>query len=365
MALRASKPSFNVREKLTELGRRFGLKGSQLAAAETAQEARDLVSAGRKNMIINGAMLISQRYSSAQSIPSGSQPYFIDRFSSRNNNDGSASVSHSAEAPNGFYRSMRIEVTSPDTSLASNQYLRFQQYIEGHNIFCDWGKGNTDHLTLSFWVRSSLPGIYSASLEDGDALPLHIKEYQIDNADTWEYKTLTFPPPPTGTFSTAGTGTGMRLTMVQASGTQNQSSPNNWKTGSYYHASTRQVDFTKQTGNFYITGIQLEVGKNATEFEHRSYGEELALCQRYFQRVGRARGSGNRDAGSNNCAFSHNIPTMRAIPDCTFVTQGNDYNFSGKQFQNINESHVSVLVNITTADNYWYYNHGYEADAEL
>ena len=283
MTVRVSKQPINLREKLSELERPIGLKGSELMGAETAQEARDLVSAGRRNMIINGAMLISQRHSSAQSIPSGSQPYFIDRFSNRNNTDGNASVSHSAEAPNGFYRSMRIEVTSPDTSLAVNQYLRFQQYIEGHNIFCDWGKGNTDHLTLSFWVRSSLPGIYSASLEDGDALPLHIKEYQIDNADTWEYKTLTFPPPPTGTFSTAGAGTGMRLTMVQSSGTQNQSSPNNWKTGSYYHASTRQVDFTKQTGNFYITGIQLEKGKNATDFEHRPYGEELALCERYFE----------------------------------------------------------------------------------
>jgi len=282
MTVRVNKDSFNLREKLSELERPIGLKGSELMRAETTQEARDFVSAGRKNMIINGDMRISQRYSSAQSIPSGSQPYFIDRFSNRNNNDGSASVSHSAEAPNGFYRSMRIEVTSADTSLASNQYLRFQQYIEGHNIFCDWGVGNTDDVTLSFWVRSSLPGIYSASLEDGDALPLHIKEYQIDNADTWEYKTLTFPPPPTGTFRTAGTGVGMRLTMVQSSGTQNQSSPNNWKTGSYYHASTRQVDFTKQTGNFYITGIQLEVGKNATDFEYRSYGEELALCQRYF-----------------------------------------------------------------------------------
>lgn len=282
MTVRVNKDSFNLREKLSELERPIGLKGSELMKSETAQEARDFVSAGRKNMIINGAMLISQRYSTAQSIPSGSQPYFLDRFSNRNNSDGSASVSHSSEAPDGFYRSMRIEVTSADTSLAANQYLRFQQYIEGHNIFCDWGVGNTDDVTLSFWVRSSLPGIYSASLEDGDALPLHIKEYQIDNADTWEYKTLTFPPPPTGTFRTAGTGTGMRLTMVQSSGTQNQSSPNNWKTGSYYHASTRQVDFTKQTGNFYITGIQLEVGKNATEFQHRSYGEELALCQRYY-----------------------------------------------------------------------------------
>ena len=365
MTVRVNKDSFNIREKLSELERPIGLKGSELMSADTAQEARDFISAGRRNMIINGAMLISQRHSSAQSIPSGSQPYFIDRFSNRNNTDGNASVSHSAEAPNGFYRSMRIEVTSADTSLASNQYLRFQQYIEGHNIFCDWGKGNTDHLTLSFWVRSSLTGIYSVSLEDGDAIPLHIKEYQIDNANTWEYKTLTFPPPPTGTFSTAGTGTGMRLTMVQSSGTQNQSSPNNWKTGSYYHASTRQVDFTKQTGNFYITGIQLEKGKNATDFEHRSYGEELALCQRYYQRVGRVRGSGNRDAGSLVCVFSHNIPTMRAQPNCSFVTQGNDYNYSAKAFQNLNENHVAVVITITTADSYWYYNHGYEADAEL
>ena len=203
MTVRVNKSAFNIREKLSELERPIGVKGSELMRAETAQDARDLVSAGRKNMVINGSMLKSQRYSSAQSIPSGSQPYFLDRFSNRNNSDGDASVSHSSEAPNGFYRSMRIEVTSADTSLASNQYLRFQQYIEGYNLFCDWGVGNTDHLTLSFWVRSSMTGIYSASLEDGDAIPQYIKEYEIKNANTWEYKTLTFPPPPSGSFKTA------------------------------------------------------------------------------------------------------------------------------------------------------------------
>ena len=324
MTVRVNKPSLNIREKLSELERPIGLKGGEIMAADTAQEARELVSAGRKNMIINGAMLISQRYSSAQSIPSGSQPYFLDRFSNRNNTDASASVSHSSEAPDGFYRSMRIEVTSPDTSLASNQYMRFQQYIEGHNMFCDWGVGNTDYVTLSFWVRSSLPGIYSASLEDGDAIPLHIKEYEIDNADTWEYKTLTFPPPPTGTFRTAGTSTGMRLTMVQSSGTQNQSSPNNWKTGSYYHASTNQVNFVGQTGNFYITGIQLEVGKNATEFEHRSYGEELALCKRYYQRMGDTNTNeivlGGYSVNGSNIYHSIQLPVeMRIVPTLSQV----------------------------------------------
>ena len=333
MTVRVNKQPFNFREKLSELERPIGVKGNELMRAETAQDARDLVSAGRKNMIINGAMLISQRYSTAQSIPSGSQPYFLDRFNNRNNSDGSASVSHSSEAPDGFYRSMRIEVTSADTSLASNQYLRFQQYIEGHNLFCDWGAGNTDHLTLSFWVRSSLPGIYSASLEDGDAIPMYIKEYQINNADTWEHKTLTFPPPPGGTFRTAGTSAGMRVTFVQACGSSTMTSPNVWiDTGSYYHASTNQVDFLGQTGNFYITGIQLEKGKNATDFEHRSYGEEFALCQRYYQSYGletnrSAQGTfrivWSSNGAANNALTGFMFPTpMRTYPTVTSYGSG-------------------------------------------
>ena len=314
MTVRVNKPAFNLREKLSEVERPIGVKGNELMRAETTQDARDLVSAGRKNMIINGAMLISQRYSTAQSIPSASQPYFLDRFSNRNNSDGSASVSHSSEAPDGFYRSMRIEVTSADTSLASNQYLRFQQYIEGHNLFCDWGVGNTDHLTLSFWVRSSLPGIYSASLEDGDAIPQYIKEYQIINADTWEHKTLTFPPPPSGTtFRNAGTSAGMRVTFVQACGSSTMTSPNVWTTGgNYYHASTNQVNFLGQTGNFYITGIQLEVGSNATEFEHRSIGEEIALCQRYFIRMKGSTGAHGTSVGDGGIATLANWTTSAA-----------------------------------------------------
>jgi hypothetical protein len=114
-----------------------------------------------------------------------------------------------------------------------------------------------------------------------------------------------------------------------------------------------------------FTGVQLEVGKVATPFEHRSYGEELAACQRYYQYVERARGSGNRDAGSNVCAFSHNIPDMRVSPSMTRVPVGSPYNWNFVGFSNANKSHVAVLIEIITADAYWYYNDGYIADAEL
>ena len=199
MTVRVNKQPFNIREKLSELERPIGVKGNELMRAETAQDARDLVSAGRKNMIINGAMLISQRYSTAQSMPSGTQPYFVDRFNNRNNSD-KCIRSHSSEAPDGFYRSMKMKLQVTDI-LASNQYLRFQQYIEGHNnlLKCAWGIQNTDYLTLSFWVKSSVPGKYYVNLEDGDAIPLYLKPYYINQADTWQ-KVELFPPPPSGTF---------------------------------------------------------------------------------------------------------------------------------------------------------------------
>ena len=123
--------------------------------------------------------------------------------------------------------------------------------------------------------------------------------------------------------------------------------------------------FASSNDSWQITGVQLEVGKVATPFEHRSYGEELAACQRYYQYVERARGSGNRDAGNNTCAFSHRIPEMRASPTMARVFAGNPYNWNFIQFSNVNKSHFSVLIEIITTDAYWYYNDGYTADAEL
>ena len=289
MTVRVNKQPFNIREKLSELERPIGLKGNELMRAETAQDARDFVSAGRKNMIINGDMRIDQRYNgSSRDITNGTDEYVIDRFVFREQVSTSIRVQRNALSastdPPGFRYAVKMSCLGSDTSLSSTEYLRIQQYIETNNLKCDWGIHNTDYLTLSFWVKSSVPGKYHVNLEDGDASPLYLKPYYIDQADTWQKVELTYPPPPSGSWTTStDNGIGMRITWSLTIGSGYVSGLDEGWTTSYHMAGPGQVNLVATAGNsFWLTGVQLERGRNATEFEHRSYGEELALCQRYY-----------------------------------------------------------------------------------
>ena len=342
MTVRVNKDSFNLREKLSELERPIGLKGSELMKLDTVQEARDLVSAGRKNMIINGDFKIWQRGTSG-GVGNGNRNYkSADRWFNFNAGDTTSRIDLSSVSIGGvtgrFRYGMRVSGGQSSRILG--------QCIEGPLPAGDY--------IFSAWVRFS-------------EIPTNFYMTHNSNALIGE-----------NNFAGWYGGSGVSISYTKPDNVSEVS-----QTGVWYHVYKKFTAVSPHLGlgiafqplfagstsaTVDITGVQVERVENITkptEFEHRSYGEELALCQRYFQRVGRVRGSGNRDAGSNHCVFSQNIPTMRATPNCTFVTQGNDYNYSGKAFANLNESHVSVLITITTADSYWYYNHGYEADAEL
>jgi len=289
MSVSVTKSGFNVREKLKQLQKPIGLKGSELMRAETAQEARDFVSAGRKNMVINGDMRIWQRANGGT--VTASDVIYMDRFSCRDNTDGTLTIGSQASStagPSGesFRYVMKLDCDGADTSLSSAQYARIQQYIEGYNLNMDWGISNTDFITLSFWVKSNKPGIYCCGIEDGNVGRIYIKEYTINSSDVWQKVELTYPPPPAGTWKNFDNSTGLRITWCLGTGTTYQGSANSWGT-TYVMATSRQTNFMDNANNaFYLTGVQLEVGRNATEFEHRSYGEELALCYRYYEKSG-------------------------------------------------------------------------------
>ena len=290
MTVRVEKPAFNLRDKLSKLELPVGVHGSQILKSETPQDTFNIVSAGRKNMIINGDMRVSQRYSSAQTISSGGNRYFLDRWLSRNDTGATVAQSHSAESPDGHYRSLRLECSGADTSMGGTEYCRIQQYIEGYNLLLDWGMGaNRDFATISFWVQSSVPGTYSVSIEDGDASTFCINEYQINRPNVWEWKTVTVPPPLNGDFAAKGTNNGLRVTFTLATVDQYKTTADQlgrWdSSGDYDMAGPNQVNFVGQTGNFYITGVQLERGKVATPFEYMRWPDTLALCQRYFHKI--------------------------------------------------------------------------------
>jgi len=257
MTLRASKPAFNVREKLTELGRRFGLKGSELAAAETVQEAREIVSAGRKNLIINGGLQIWQRGTSITGSYSG-RPYTADMFRIYNVNNGSgAVVSRSTDVPsNEFAYSLKRDTSSYNGHSEINIPIELNRtgyespFVRGETYtFSYWAKG--DGKDTSFINNAT--GRWSSNVNSGTYVSDRLVKGHSGSGN-WEKVihefTIDSTVPGSATFFSILIGRNM-----------------------------------SHVGVNYWTGFQLERGRNATEFEHRSYGEELKLCERYFEKI--------------------------------------------------------------------------------
>ena len=281
---RINKSAFNVREKLTELGRRFGLKGSELATAETVQEARDLVSAGRKNLIINGDMRIAQRSNSASA--NNNEYNTLDRWNTWiNYGSGTIAMSQASAAPPGFFKSLQYY---NNTNATSPNYHFVEQKIEAQNIpQLKMGTSDAEYTTLSFWVRSSRTGTFNVEITDDDGSHHIIKRYTINNAETWEYKTITFPPALNTGVPTYDNTIGLTLAwwIVGGSSYNGTSADGTWQSFSSLRRNYGGNTVFEDPDYWQLTGVQLEVGKNATDFEYRSHGEELALCQRYYEKI--------------------------------------------------------------------------------
>lgn len=239
--------------------------------------------AGLRNKIINGKMEIAQRGTSFAAIASGA--YSIDRWTFVSASTGAViTASQQADVPNSneFQSSLRLAVTTADASIAAGEYVRLDQRIEGYNARDLIGRD----FTFSFWVRSSKTGVHCVSLTNSISDRSYVAEYTINVANTWEFKTVTV----TGGLITAGTwdwttGIGLGVRFALAAGSTYQTMANAWQAGNFL-ATANQVNCLDTIGNiFAITGVQLEVGSVATPFEHRPYGAELALCQRYYQRM--------------------------------------------------------------------------------
>ena len=324
MTVRVNKSSFNIREKLSELGRKFGLKGSELVAAETVQEARDLVSAGRKNIIINGACMINQRYGSGTDTLNGNDFFVVDRFKCWASGGGQFTIQRSDNAPPGFKNSLMFTVSTADTSIASGDYYIVQQRVEGYNFaHLNWGTANAKPVTLSFWVKADVTGKYGISFWPRQQNYNYVTHYNINAADTWEYKTITIPPPTGGSWDTDHQ-TGFGIWWDLGTGTVYQTSTTEtWGQNSKFLPSDATKMISTSGAKFRMTGVQLEVGSNATEFEHRSYGEELALCQRYYWRVPNARWLNGYKRHDNNVYYQLDTPVpMRASPTPTIHSVG-------------------------------------------
>lgn len=241
-----------------------------------------------RNVIVNGSMRAAQRGISTSTIFGSTEYRTIDRFKTEvaGYTTAEGTVSQSSESPLGFSSSLRFNITSAE-SIAAGDLATIRYRIEGQD--CQqfaYGTSNAKTLTLSFWVRSSLTGTYALSLyqpDDGRNIGL---TYAVDTANTWEHKSLIIPPDTTGVIDD-NNGEGFQIAWNLSVGS-NYKGTDNTTWGAYSNArwaTGHTVDLFGAPSNFYLTGVQLETGSVATPFEHRSYGDELLRCQRYYQKI--------------------------------------------------------------------------------
>jgi len=245
-------------------------------------------SVNMKNRIINGAMVIDQRNAGAS--VNGNGVYTLDRWQAVNSlGTTKYTVQQNAGSvtpPAGFTNYLGVTSTSAYT-VGATEYFYINQNIEGYNwADLNWGTANAKTVTLSFWVRSSLTGTFGGSFVNWAGNYSYPFSYTISAANTWEYKTVTVVGPSAGTWVGATNGGSLQLYFSLGTGTTYSGTAGSWS-ANYYGSATGATSVVGTNGaTFYITGVQLEVGSTATSFDYRPFGTELALCQRYFTRVG-------------------------------------------------------------------------------
>lgn len=242
-----------------------------------------------RNKIINGDMRIDQRYAGTSFTPTTDGLYHIDRWRLGISQASKLSAQRNAGSvtpPSGFTNYEGITSLSAYNLLAADAFL-LGQFIEGFNTSdLDFGTVNAKPITVSFWVRGSITGLYTFAIRNSAYNRSYIATYTINQANTWEYKTVTIPGDTTGTWLT-DTNAGIRIDFNLGSGSNAQGTAGTWAgTASLTVAGAVSVVSTN-AATWYITGVQLEAGTVATPFERRHYGQELALCQRYYEVGGR------------------------------------------------------------------------------
>ena len=247
-----------------------------------------------RNVVINGAMTISQRGNQGTTSAAG---YFAcDRFFISNGSGAQVAVNQSTNKPDGFSHSLHVDCQVADTSIANNEYFLIQHRIEGYET-ARFAKGSSaaKQYALSFHLRSDKTGIYTVELEDVDNGRICSKTINVPNT-AWNRYTIIYPADTTGAH-TIDNSSSLTINWWLASGSDYNSGTlqsSAWGTRTNANrVSSSNVNFFDSTDNdFRLTGVQLEVGDTVTSFEHRPHSEELLRCQRYFKRMRGAVGGG-------------------------------------------------------------------------
>ena len=278
----------------------------------------------RKNLIINGAMQVAQRGTSVTGLSSSNIVQALDRMFCRINGAGTWTISQSTEAPAGFSNSLKWDCTTADASPAANDFNYISQRFEGQNLqHLAKGTSSAVKTTLSFHVKSNKTGTFAVLLTDNDNSRQVGATYTINAADTWEKKTITFPGDTSGALGNDN-GHSMNIIWWMVVGTDRTSgtAATTWESSVNANAAVgHNVNMADSTNNeFYITGIQWEVGNTATDFEHRSFDEELNLCVRYYYQPTTRYYFGDNSSGGVSRAGIDFRTTMRSSPTATLAS---------------------------------------------
>lgn len=251
---------------------------------------------GRRNILYNGAMRVAQRGTTFDTLTNGD--FCTDRWKiAFDGLDGNVDADQTTTVPTaqGFANSLQVHMDASETSLDAADQMQIHQRLEGQDLqHLLKGTVNAKKTVLSFWVRSSVASTYTVELEDVDNSRHISKSYTIDTADTWEKKVIVFDGDTTGTLDNDNARSmDVRWWIDAGSNFTSGTLATSWGTFTAANRVSQTTGWLESTSpEFYITGCQWEVGDNPSDFEHRTFGEELSLCQRYCYQHMEANGGG-------------------------------------------------------------------------
>ena len=307
--------------------------------AVTNAKIASTVNLGRRNLVINGAMTVAQRSTSVTGVTSGGYKT-CDRWNVSNTSQGTWTISQSSTAPSDFANSLKFDCTTADGTTNASDQLGVDTRIEAKDLIqLNYGTSSAKTITLSFHVRSNKTGTYTFEAYAQDPNRGFSKTYTIDSANTWEKKEIIIPGDTSASQNfDDNSEIGIIFKWWLAAGstfTGGTYADNVWRANvNANRISSSNVNLADSTDNeWYITGVQVEVSEEATPFEHRSFGEELALCNRYFCKFVAQAQYANFAVGrsyntTNGTSVMSTPQPMRALPTLTTSTVSGGFTYS-------------------------------------
>ena len=328
-----------------------------------------------RNIIINGDMSQAQRATSTASI-TGNGYHTVDRFQTVASSLGTWTQSQSTDVPTGqgFATSLKMDCTTADASPSASDQLQIRQKVEGQNLqYLKKGTSSAESTTVSFWIKATKTGTNIVELFDNDNSRQICKSFTISSSDTWEKKTITFDGDTSGAFGNDNNSSLFLVFWLGCGSNFNSGTlSTSWESGSNANKAVGQVNHADSTSNdWYITGVQLEAGTSASDFEFLPIDRNLERCKRYFQTKGTSLSPNAftnnqtvamgmaRTVSSAQCYMELN-PIMRSEPTvsgigtlsnlkCHTATGGNVDTSSKGADGTPNRQHVTYIANNLTS----------------